>query len=148
MPSPLTLSREYRIYLALWRKAYQQLKSGSEELVTLKASSFNTALSMRQGLYRAIRPYRYEEQFDAELKAASEALVVAVPKTAAGPTTVQFKPRMTLSELEAELANFGLDEADLLLPDEKAVAKSLESLITSDNATKPSINSTPFYTRN
>lgn len=143
------LSREFRIYLALWRKAYRDYKANpSAQPLTIKASTFSTALSIRQGLYRAIRPFRYGDEHDEELLAAAEVLVVAATKSSAGPCVISFKPRTTLSELEAELVNLRLDEEDLQTPIEKKIAKSLDNLLGEVKSNIPASNlSTPFYTR-
>lgn len=147
MPKPV--SREYRIYLAIWRKAVN-----SEEEITIRASTFNLAIAMRQGMYRAIRPYRSGEIFDAELSKAADLFVVQIEKLPdpSAPHILRLKPRLTLNELEAELANLGLDEADLLLGEERAVeAKLAEFLepteVEEDVEFRPIPRDTPFYSR-
>ena len=142
------LTREARIYLALWRKA---LKS-PDEPVSITVSSYSTALTVRSGMYRAIRPYRFGEAFDAELQKAAEQFVVSVTKNP-DPTTPHkliLKPRLSLSELEAEFHNLGLDEDDLLLEEERAVNKKLAEFITPETGEAPKAaprKSNPFYSR-
>lgn len=141
MTGPLDLSREVRIYLAIWRKAY--LQRDEETPVSLTASSFTAALILRRGMYRAIRPYRYSERFDEELKKASEMFVVSVEqqKDPKSPHTLVMKRKLSLNELEAELLNLGLDENDLILPEEKMLNENLQEFL------KPDTASNPFYTR-
>lgn len=148
--TPAPLSREYRIYLAIWRKAYREKDSGSEP-VSITVSSHSTALTVRSGMYRAIRPYRTGEAFDDELRKASEAFVVSVHKNPDPLSAHQLilKPRLSLTELEAELANLGLDEADLILPEEAVLNSKLSEFITPETpVTKPTRRTgNKFYSR-
>lgn len=141
MSLPKALSREYRIYLALWRKAHR-----SGEAVEITASSYATGHSIRSGLYKAIRPYREGELIDAELLAASENFVVSCPKQ--GPTTsphiVTIRPRASLRDLEAELDALGISEDDLNLPEEITLGAELEKLL---EPKRPSSSTNPFYSR-
>lgn len=142
-----TISREYRIYLAIWRKAYLERDSGKPP-VTVQASSLSTALTMRRGMYRAIRPFRNGEQFDEELMKASENFVISMP-TQDSSNSKHFlilKPRTSLSELEAELASLGLDEEDLKLTMEKQTIGKLSEFLD-EAAPMPRHSSNPFYTR-
>lgn len=147
MPGPVTkpISREYRIYLAIWRKAFEQKDQPDKEPIKIQASTFSMAVSMRQGLYRAIRPFRAGLQFDEDLRQASELFVAYLEKgpDPKAPHAVILRPRLALSELEADLARLGLDEEDLLLDSEKLELQDLANLI--DPA--PSPRSNPFYTR-
>lgn len=140
MPAPI--SREYRIYLALWRKAYK-----SPEPVIIKASSFSMAVAMRQGMYRAIRPFRKGEATDNDLMKAAEKLVVYLVKAEdkSSPHFLEFRERKALSELEAAWADLGIDEEDLLLGDERSVSDSLIKLM--DKQDTPVTTNTPFYSR-
>lgn len=141
MPSPLpTTSREYRIYLAIWRKVYL---TGEE--IELTASNFSLALNMRQGFYRAIRPYRDGTLLDEELAKAAETYVVSVIKgpDKSAPHKVTIKARRSLSELEAAIEFLGLSEEDLLLASEQKTLSDLEALTSSDLPRR----STPFYER-
>ncbi len=137
------ISREYRIYLALWRKAIQ-----SPETVRIKASSFAMAIAMRQGMYRAIRPFRNGQMNDEQLRDASEKFVVYLEKN---PDPKEehhliLKARAALSELEASFDTFGIDEEDLLFGDERDTRHSLAEFLDETPAVKP-ITSTPFYSR-
>jgi hypothetical protein len=142
---PKAPSREFRIYLALWRRAYAQ-RNSDLPLVSVTASCYTSALAMRRGMYRAIQPYREETTFDRELYLAAEAFVIGVvkPEDEFAPQQVVFRPRVVLSELEAELESLGLTEADLLLPSEVELEKELTELQAPGPETK---RSTPFYTR-
>lgn len=135
------ISREYRIYLALWRKAFK-----SDEQVIVKASSLSMAVAMRQGMYRAIRPFRNNEQSDSELREAAEKYIIYLVKgeKKTDPHFIEFRPRATLSELDGMFDDLGIDEEDLLLSDERAVANSLKK-IAAENL--PREVKTPFYTR-
>jgi hypothetical protein len=145
-----TPSREYRIYLAIWRKALRDSSDPSLPLVTVNASSFSIALAMRQGMYRAIRPYREGEIIDRELAEASDKFVLSVIKQDDGAKihTITVKPRSTLSDLERELLALGIDEADLSTTEEATAKKMMESIMAPE-ADVPELprKSTPFYTR-
>lgn len=131
MTAPIT--REYRIYLAIWRKALL-----SSEMVTIKTSSRNMAIAMRQGMYRAIRPYRSGVQIDADLQKASEKFVVYL-----NGDTLELRPRLTLAELDTLFDQIGIDEEDLLMPDEKVIANQLNDFLKERNV-RPA---TKFYSR-
>jgi hypothetical protein len=136
MPAPI--SREYRIYLALWRKALL-----GSEIVEIKAPSRSMAIAMRQGMYRAIRPFRSGKMVDEELRQAAEKYVVFLDEE-----KLILRERMTLSALETEIGLdvLGIDEEDLLLGDERALKIELEQILEIDE--KPvAKSSTPFYTR-
>lgn len=141
LPSSQPLSREYRIYLALWRKAVREKDLGLEP-VSIKVSSPSVALSIRSGLYKAIKPYRNGQAVDEELTRAAEQFVVSTPKDEA---VVKLLPRASLIELEAELAALGIDEADLALPEEVSMNAALEELITPSPVSQA--RATPFYSR-
>ena len=100
---------------------------------------------MRLGLYRAIRPYRTGKLFDEDLRRAAEGFVIS-PEERDGKYFLILKPRMTLSELEAQMASIGLDDEDLLLEEERLAKKSLEELLPATPAGPP-VRSNPFYTR-
>jgi hypothetical protein len=140
------VSREHRIYLAVWRKAF----TDQPKIIKLKASSFSAALVMRTGLYRAIRPYRFGELHDEELFQAAEGFVVSVVKlkNPKAQHEVVLKPRATLTELEAELEALGITEADLALPEEIELhGKLVELLPTSTNQTTKQPIGNKFYNR-
>lgn len=142
MPTPV--SREYRIYLALWRKALK-----SPEPVRIRASCLSMAIAMRQGMYRAIRPFRVGQANDEELLQASEKFVVYLNKgeLASDPHFLVLNERMALSELEMEFDLLGIDEEDLLLGDERNIANSLKHLIDGAPAEPVPLRFTPFFTR-
>ncbi len=144
--SPTPLTREQRMFLAIWRKAYRDREK--PEPVAFRASSKSSALTIRSGMYRAIRPYRQGILIDEELRQASEMFVVSVPvgKDPKSIHTLTMKPRTSLSDLEAEFLNLGLEEADLMLPEEAALNQGLAKLVDKSNlgAQRPT---NPFYTR-
>lgn len=141
------ISREYRIYLALWRKAYL---TGP---FNVKVSSHSMALAMRQGLYRAISPYRVGTALDAELLAASEKYVTYLLKLddPKAEHTIEFRERKVLAEMESGLlAELGIMEDDLLLGDERSINDSLRKLMADVEgpAAAASVSrSTPFFDR-
>jgi hypothetical protein len=139
MPAPIT--KEHRIYLALWRKAYRDRDAAP---LTIKCSTFRMAMHQRLGLYRVIRPYRIGELFDPELTAAVELLVPTISPKEAAEVTITFRPRKSLSELEKSIETLGLSEEDFLTETEKSLHQELETL-SSDFS--PPQRSTPFYTR-
>jgi hypothetical protein len=141
-----SISREYRVYLAVWRKAFQERDKGLDP-VAINASTYNLAVSMRQGMYRAIAPYRHGEAYDPELSQAVELFVAFLPKepTASGLFQVILKPRHTLTELELQLADLGIGESDLLTESEKLAEKSLETLLGTGVSSHQQPN--PFYKR-
>lgn len=140
------ISREYRVYLALWRKAYNERDSDLPP-VTINASTYNLAISMRQGLYRAIAPYRYGEAFDSDLAQALELFIIRLPKTPTpqGFYQVVIHPRVTLNEMELQLAELGIGEADLLTQEEQMASRSLDKLL--DGPVPATEASNPFYRR-
>lgn len=99
-------------------------------------------------MYRAIKPFRNGEQFDEDLRAASELFVVFLEKQA-NPNAKHrliLKPRSTLSELDAALEELGIGEHELLLDEERLAGKALEEFLEPGNA-EPERRTTPFYTR-
>ena len=142
MASQAPITREYRIYLALWRKA---LKSRSQ--VKIQTSNFAMAIAMRQGMYRAIRAFRSGARSDEELRTASEKFVVYLEKGATKnhPHYLILKERAALAELEESLDLLGIDEEDLLLGDERSLLANLQELIERKDA--PVVRPTHFYTR-
>lgn len=133
-----SLSREARIYLALWRKATE-----TPEGFEVKFPSLTTAISARQGLYRAIKPFRNRSDKDPILAEAADKYVVTLRNE---PPALYFSPRQTLEILENQLESLGLSESDLLDPEELNLHRSAQRLID-QAAPTPSDRSTPFYTR-
>lgn len=138
MPAQV-FSREARIYLALWRKALQ-----SDELVRINCSSRNMAISMRQGMYRAVRPFRLGQMSDEELRTAAEKFVVFLSPKADTNAYLELRPRVTLSELEGMFDTLGIDEEDLRIGDERSAEASIRKLMETEQD-KP--RATPFYER-
>lgn len=147
MPPAQPLSRDVRIYLALWRKAFRE-KDLDLPPVSVKVSSYSMALTVRGGLYRAIKPYRYGNLLDEELQQAADLFVVSTPKEAKSSAqhTVSLTPRRSLIELERELEALGLSAEDLLTPEELIAKTSLTKLLE-EPADEPIQPLNPFYTR-
>jgi hypothetical protein len=139
-----TLSREHRIYLALWRKGYQA-KLAEAEPIVVNASSYSAALAIRSGMYKAIRPYREGRAFDAELTEAAQHCVVTAMKPLPGEQAqVLIRPRASLVVLESELEALGITEADIAGTVETVPLPPVE---LQDPGLMPSGRKTPFYTR-
>lgn len=138
------LSTEARYYLAIWRKAW--IDRDKPETLIINTSSLSMAISMRQGMYRAIRPYRSGSSFDQELANAADQFVVYLAKgpDATAPHKLELRQRLSLTELERELLRLGLEGDDLLLTEEKMAAESLSTFLPDDTAP---VRSNPFYTR-
>ena len=62
------LSREKRIYLAIWRKAWRD----QVETLTVNMPNKSLALTVRMSMYRTIKPYRTGDLFDDELRMAAD----------------------------------------------------------------------------
>lgn len=139
---PAHISREYRIYLALWRKAYRN----PDGTVAVKTPNLGMAVAMRQGMYRAIRPFRQEAMNDEELKKSADKYVIYLEKgeKANEPHWLHFKERKALTILEAAFDALGIDEEDLLLGDERALQTELVSILEN---TAPAPRGTKFYSR-
>lgn len=146
MAKPIT--REHRIYLALWRKAYK-----SEEPVSFKCSNFAMAVAIRQGMYRAIKPFRYGELEDTELKDAAEKFVVFLVKNRDENGEhlkdkthfIELRPRVTLLEANSIFDELDLEEDELYVGEERIISEKLKGLIEKGPA-KPT-SKTPFYSR-
>lgn len=139
------LSRELRICLAIWRKAYAERNSA--EPVTVNCSNLNAAISIRQSMYRAAKPFRSGERFDEEVRLATELFVVYLEKQddPAKQHRLILKHRSTLTELDAELEALGLSESDLLLKEEKLATSKLDEFL--EKPDDEGGRATPFYTR-
>lgn len=136
MPKPL--SREERICLAIWRKAWRERQTAP---LFVNCSNYSNAIATRQSLYRAIRPYRNGELFDEELYQASQRLapmVEALPDKET-PHKIIMKPKVALDELDAAMEELGLEASDLLTTEEKeAERKFVKVQVDTSN---------PFYER-
>lgn len=151
MPSLRPVSREYRMYLAIWRKAWLE----PDNLIAFDAPNFNMAVAMRQGMYRAIRPFRQGLQIDEELRRAADKYVVYLlrpeDKNKNSPHRIELRERAALAELESLADILGIDEEDLLLGDERKTAAELKKIMS--NVGKPlktknlPKSKTPFYNR-
>jgi len=124
-------TRETRIFLALWRKAYT-----SGEPIVINAKSPSDAMRIRMALYNAIKPYRVEG-VDDELRLAGEALAIS---TKANVVTIG--PRVLRAYADDLAEAFGLTEDDLITNEERETRErmnlALEKLMGQQNAN-------PFY---
>lgn len=134
----MALSREAKIYLALWRKA-----SSTGQGFVVKFPTKSLVISARQGLYRAIKPFRGRPDLDLLLHDAADKFVVSLDLE---NLSLIFAERKTLSALENQLEDLGILESDLIEPSEVAAQKSLEKLLNSDSS-QPTSPSNPFYQR-
>ena len=133
------LSLEVRIYLALWRKA---LREKSEIFVA--APTYNTALSIRMSMYRAIRPYREGKIFDDELSIAANEFVLMALKDPAG---VKIVPRITHNVAKEPMEALGLTDEDLLSPDELARKQAMEKVQKELSIPESELPANPFFKR-
>lgn len=141
------LSREYKIYLALWRKAELEKDNDPPTPIVLEASSFSVALAIRTGMYKAIKPYRDGGVYEEVLTKAPQSFIVSAIK--GPPAQVVISPRASMILLEAELARLGIAEEDLVSPAERAVGEELRQLTKPPSeALRNTISGpNPFYTR-
>lgn len=130
----MSTSREAKIYLAIWRKA-QTTQTEFDINLPSKALTIST----RQGMYRAIKPYRNRYDKDPILAEAADKYVVTQNLET---NTLRMTSRKTLEAIESQLSALGLSEADLLDPTEIRISADLQALIET-----PSDRSTPFYSR-
>jgi hypothetical protein len=137
----MALSRETLIYLALWRKAFRQ----PETIVEVKCSTNQMAIAMRQGIYRAMKPFRGDYSKDPDLAAAADRYVVGMVAFDGKFAYLRFLNRKSLGELEAQFADLDLDESELLSPDEVLMRGSASKIL--EDLSEPERAPTPFYTR-
>lgn len=133
------LSREKRIYLAIWRKAWREQL---DELV-IKMPSYNLAMTVRMSMYRTIQPYREGKIFDNELKLSSEKYVLALQKE---PPRIIVVLRKTAEIADSMFTDLGLEEDDLMSEEELSALRISEAL-SEDITSPPDHEPNPFYTR-
>lgn len=124
MPAPI--SREHRIYLALWRKAYLE----PEKPVKIKCRDRAMAIAMKQGMYRAIRPFREGKALDETLHKASEKYVIYC-KPLEDPNAIHWlevRERVALAALESVWDELGISEEDLLVGEERSIMERFSKL--------------------
>lgn len=131
------ITQENRIFLAIWRKAIRQ-----GEDITIKMENNSLAMSARMAMYRAIRPYREGKLVDAELMDAASKFVIVHQRK---PAALILTSRRTLAAAEDMAALLGLDDDDLLTPEELDQRERL--LAVQEEAPIPEHIETPFYTR-
>lgn len=122
------ISKEQRIYLAMWRKAGLQPETANPVAIELPNPS--VALTVRMAMYRAIRPYRSGLLHDPDLFSAAERFVLKVSKLPDGRAVLAIVPRTTLAAAELAMLSLGLDDEDLKLFEERMVDEKLENLIS------------------
>lgn len=133
------ITQENRIYLAIWRKAAREDKE-----IVLQLPDNRIGLSTRMAMYRALRPFRDGSQFDPELALAGERFVLVYDPPAHGRNAqLRVTPRRTLSTAEAMAADLGLDEDDLMTPEELEQRMKLMSV----QADAEAAANNPFYSR-
>ncbi len=154
------LTREARIYLALWRKL---TSDGVEKKIFFP--DLGSCISFTRNMYRALKPYRDMKLHDPTLVEAIEKWALWHPKSFEdGKPYVMARPRMGLAMAEDLFERFGLDEDDIMSPAEKAAVASVEKVhqdlaefLEADREDKPVEreepeplpfhNPTPFYSR-
>lgn len=143
-PAPKNISREYRIYLAIWRKAYLQPDGAPH--ISITCPNFHMAVSMRQGMYRAIRPFREGATIDEELRQSAEKFVVYLVRNEDKSKShfLELRERKALAALELELQSLGIDEEDLKFGEERTLDQKLTELI---ERPEEGPRATPFYER-
>lgn len=141
MPAPV--SREYRVYLALWRKAY---KTPDQEVI-IRCPDRRTAIAMRQGMYRAIKPFRHGETsfIDEDLVKSADKFVVYLNEETT-PPQLELRERKSLAALEGIWDELGIDESDLLIGEERRLMENFSKLVEEEAPAVPT-SATPFYSR-
>jgi len=132
----LDLSREHRIFLALWRKAARGYP------VSFDCQSPSEALSTRMSMYRAIRPFRQDEFEDPELYHAAQKY--AIKATGANLSIVE---KHSLKTAEFAMEAFGLSEEDLLTPEEAKIKSSMAESLKELETPEPLSAENRFYSR-
>lgn len=132
----LDTSREHRIYLAIWKKAGLM-----EEDLMIQLKSYNQAVSMRLGMYRAIQPYRTGKATDPELASVAETYAIHVPT---GENILIIRKKVNLSAAEILMADLGIEESDLETFEEQEMRSRLSNIM---DETDQSEASNPFYSR-
>lgn len=105
---PADITRETRIFLALWRKAGR-----GETLPVFTLPTQSAAIAVRMAMYRAIKPYRLSD--DNELVEAAAKYTVNVKDN-----TVTIALKVSLALAEQLLIDLDIDETELMTPDETA----------------------------
>lgn len=142
------LSRELRICCAIWRKAYQE--RDNPEPITINAANYNAAISLRQAMYRAAKPFREGRSFDEDIRLAADNFVVTMEKLddPSKPHRLTIRARTTVKDLENQLEGLGISESDLLLNEEKGVTAKLSEFLDKELEPLPTKRkATPFYER-
>lgn len=113
---PLDLTRETRIYLAMWKKA------GEAGTLSISLRTETEAKSTRMALYRAIKPFKDERLYDPVLKEIGLGFAIVIEK---GSKVLTIRPRKDVESAELLSEMFGLSEDDLAIPEEKALRDRL-----------------------
>lgn len=95
---------------------------------------------MRSAMYRAVKPFLDGVSPDEELVAAREKFGVSVPEQS---TVLTIKPKILLAKLGGMLDDLGIDEEDLMTPEELKAKRMLEEFITPSQAASLGENDLP-----
>jgi hypothetical protein len=130
-----TLTREEKIYLALWRKA------GKLDGTSIKLSTPNEAKAMRLGMYRVMKPFREGDMLDPELKLIADKFALIVEK---GTSNLLIREKTTLSAAERAMAMLGLTEDDLMTDQEREENKAADEALANIMGNIEEVEN-PFY---
>lgn len=140
MPA-LPLTREARIYRALWLKALSD-----EDPVRINFPAVGAALAFRRAMYRFLQPYRKDPEIEPLLAQAGELCSISAPTHADPSLTIGAKLTVELAEMALE--QLGLEESDLLTSVEKSMLATSESRANFEAQKElEESRSTPFYDR-
>lgn len=118
-----SLTRESKIYLAIWRKA------AAESGLTITLSSPVEAQSVRMAMYRAMTPYKNDPNLEPSLSEIGAKMSLVWHR---GESVLHIRDRVTLTSAERLAEQLGLDDDDLLTDSERrmkaAAERSLEAI--------------------
>lgn len=129
------MNRQTRIYLAFWRKAFQ------DGVLVLPMPSKGHAVSIRQALYRAIRPFRDEDAEEpSELAKIANTMTVAF-----SGNDLIIRPKVSAEYAENLFMELELDESLLQTEDERESVRKLQEAL--EKPSEKSKSSNPFFSR-
>lgn len=129
------MNRQTRIYLAFWRKAFH------EGELRLPMPSKGHAVSIRQALYRAIRPFRDEDAEEpSELTKIANTMTVGF-----SGNDLIIRRKITSEYAETLFSELELDESLLQTDDERQAVEKLKAAL--EKPQEPSKSSNPFFSR-
>ncbi len=130
----LPLTREARIYSAIWRKAEAQYPKP----LVIKFPTSAAAHSFRRAMYRFLAPYRRNPTLDTMLACVSETIAISNVKP---DFSLELCPKVSTAAADHAMMELLLDESDLLSDMEKELMKEKAP----DPA--PPVADNPFYRR-